>query len=66
LHNNNNFTHRDILNIQKSIAENIIKPIATILDNIVNTRHIKDPMLLLEFNNVTSVISDPFKFCNSE
>lgn len=65
LHNNNSFTRRDILNIQKNIAENIIKPIATILDNIVKI-NIKDPMLLLEFSNVTSVISNPFKLCNYE
>lgn len=65
LHNNNSFTRRDILNIQKNIAGNIIKPIATILDNIVKI-NIKDPMLLLEFSNVTSVISNPFKLCNSE
>lgn len=65
LHNNNSFTRKDVTNIQKNITEKIIKPITVILENIIKT-NIRVPMLMLKFNRVTSIMSDPFKLCSSE
>lgn len=65
LHNNNNFCRSDVLNVQNDIEVKIIKPIISLLENIIKNE-IKDPLTLSKFSTVTSAISDPFKFCRTE
>ncbi|KAF0714943.1 Uncharacterized protein FWK35_00018261, partial [Aphis craccivora] len=65
LHNNTNFTRKDVVNIQKEFFQILFKPIADLLKNVVNYL-IKDPLLLSSFHTIISAISAPFKLCNSE
>jgi len=65
LHKNNNFCRSDVLNVQNDIEVKIIKPIISLLENIIQNE-IKDPLTLSKFTTVTSAISDPFKFCRTE
>lgn len=46
LHNNNNFTRKDVVNIiQKEVSQSLINPIVDLLTNFVNYK-INDPLLL--------------------
>lgn len=65
LHNNNNFCRSDVLNIKDNIEVKLIKPIVSLLKNIIKNE-IKDPLILSKFCTVISAISDPFKFCQTE
>jgi len=65
LHNNNNFCRSDVLNVQNDIEDKIIKPIISLLENIIQNE-IKDSLTLSKFSMVTLAISDPFKFCRTE
>jgi len=65
LHNNNNFSRKDVVNIQKEVSQSLIKPITDLLTNFVNYK-IKDPLLLSSFHTLISAFSTPFKLCSSE
>jgi len=65
LHNNNNFCRSDVLNIKDDIEVKLIKPITSLLKNIIKNE-IKDPLVLSKFSTVISSISDPFKYCKTE
>jgi len=65
LHNNTNFTRKDVVNIQKEFSQSLFKPIADLLKNVVNDL-IKDPLLQSSFHTIISAIYTPFKLCNSE
>lgn len=65
LHNNNNFSRKDVVNLQKEFSQSLIEPIADVLTNFVNNK-IKDPLLLSSFHTLISAISTPFKLCSSE
>lgn len=63
LHNNNNFSRKDILNIQSKIFDLILSPIillfkGTLLDTI------KDPLLILITIMIIFEISSIFKHCS--
>lgn len=51
LYNNNNFNISDVHYMQSGVKENILKPIAYLLKNIVN-KDIKEPKLLSTFNRL--------------
>lgn len=65
LHNNNNFTRADITNIQTGIINKIIKPIVSMLKNVVDDE-IKEPIKVAKFHRIASVIENPFLYCNTE
>lgn len=65
LHNNNNFSRKDILSIQNEICVKILNPIVNLLKGSLEDK-IKDPLLLSTTNIVISEISGLFKLCNSE
>jgi hypothetical protein len=55
LHNNNNFTEVDIINIQNGIKEKIIKPIVSMLENVIDDEII-EPIKISKYHRVASVI----------
>jgi hypothetical protein len=57
LHNNNNFTRVDIINIQNGIKEKIIKPIVSMLKNVIDDE-ITEPIKISKFHRVASVIKN--------
>lgn len=65
LYNNNNFNNSDVINIQTGIKDNILKPLASILNNVVKNE-IQDPITLSKFSSLESVIKDPFLHCSTE
>lgn len=65
LYNNNNFNISDLHYIQSGVKENILKPMAYLLKNVVN-KDIKEPILLSTFNRLESVILNPFVYCSTE
>ncbi|KAF0764466.1 zinc finger MYM-type protein 1-like [Aphis craccivora] len=65
LYNNNNFNISDVHYIQSGIKENILKPMAYLLKNVVN-KDIKEPILLSTFNRLEKVILNPFIYCSTE
>jgi len=64
-HNNNNFTRKNVVNIQKEVSRSLINPIAELLTNFVNYK-INDPLLLSSFHTLISAFSTRFKLCSSE
>ncbi|CAH1736352.1 unnamed protein product [Aphis gossypii] len=65
LHDNNNFSRKDILNIQSKIFDLILNPIILLLKGaLLDT--IKDPLLISTTNVIISEISSIFKYCSSE
>lgn len=65
LYNNNNFNNNDVINIQSGIKDYILKPMASILNNIVQ-KDIKEPSILSTFKKFESIVLDPFYYCGSE
>lgn len=65
LYNYNNFNKSDVHNIQSGVKENILKPLASILNNIVK-KHINEPALQSKFNNLEGVILNPIFYCSIE
>jgi len=65
LHNNNNFTKKDVNNIQSSIIQSLLTPMVSILKNVVKTE-VKEPLSLSKFDNILTAMSNPFQFCTSE
>jgi len=65
LYNNNNFNKSDVHYIQSGIKENILMPLASILKNTVK-KNIKEPTLRSTFNEIESLILDPFTYCSTE
>jgi len=65
LYNNNNFNNCDVINIQSGIKDYILKPMASILNNIVQ-KDIKEPSILSTFKKFESIVLDPFYYCGSE
>lgn len=54
-----------MLNIKDDIEVKLIKPITSLLKNMIKNE-IKDPLVLSKFSTVISSISDPFKYCKTE
>lgn len=65
LYNNNNFNNSDVLYIQSGMTENILKPIASILKNMVKI-NISEPILVSTFNRLEGLIVNPFNYCSTE
>jgi len=65
LHDNNNFTKKDVSNIQSGIIQSLLTPMVSILKNVVKTE-VKDPLSLSKFDNILTAMSNPFQFCTSE
>jgi len=65
LYNNNNFNISDVHYIQSGVKENILKPMAYLLKNVVN-KDITEPRLLSTFNRLETVILNPFIYCSTE
>lgn len=65
LHNNNNFSRKDVINIQNEISDKILNSIVLLLNNFMQISS-KDPLFLSTTNVITSEISEIFKFCKSE
>lgn len=64
LHNNNNFCRSDVLNIKDDIEVKLIKPITSLLKNMIKNE-IKDPLVLSKCSTIISSISNPFKYCKT-
>jgi len=65
LHNNNNFTFKDVLKIQNGIIENLTKPMAFMLTELNNTQ-IEHSVMKLQLYKLSTVFSNPFKPCGTE
>lgn len=65
LHNNNNFSRKDILNIQSEISNKIINSIILLLKGTLLDK-INDPLLISTKNIIICEISSLFKYCSSE
>lgn len=65
LHDNNNFTKKDVSNIQFGIIKSLLTPMVSILKNIIKTE-VKEPLSLSKFDHILTAISNPFQFCTSE
>jgi len=64
LYNNNNFNTSDVINIQSGIKDYILKPMVSILNNIVQ-KDIIEPSILSTFKTFESIVLDPFNYCGS-
>jgi len=65
LHDNNNFTKKDVSNIQSGIIQSLLTPMVSILKNVVKSE-VKEPLSLSKFDNILTAMSNPFQFCTSE
>lgn len=65
LHNNNNFTVKDVLKIQNGIIENLTKPMAFMLTEL-NKTQVEHSVIKLKLNKLSSVFSNPFQPCSTE
>jgi len=65
LHNNNNFTRVDIIDIQTSILDKIMKPIVSMLKNLVDDE-INEPIKVAKFHRIASVKENSILYCNTE
>lgn len=65
LYSNNNFNNNDVNHTQFGMIENILKPIASILKNIVKI-NISENILAATFNRLEGLILDPFNYYSSE
>lgn len=65
LHSNNNFTFKDIIQIQTQLQEMIFQPLSEIY-KITVQNEIKEPLIKAKFFKINDILSDPFKHCNSE
>jgi len=54
LHNNNNFTVKDVLKIQNGIIENLTKPMAFMLTEL-NKTQVEHSVIKLKLNKLSSV-----------
>jgi len=65
LHDNNNFTKKDVTKIQSGIIQNLLTPKVNTLKMIVKTK-VKELLSLSKFNQIITAISNPFQYCSSE
>lgn len=65
LHIKNSITFKNVLDIQELMTDFVSKPLADLIDNFVKNK-VTDPLLLSSFKEVSSVVSNPFKLCNTE
>lgn len=65
LHNNNNFSIKDVIQIQTGIVDNLTKPIASMLTKF-NQTQVEDPTVKSKLNKLSSVFSNSFQYCNTE
>lgn len=64
LHNNNNFSFKDVLKIQNGIIDYLTKPMASMLMKLSQTQ--SDPVTKSKFNRLSTAFSNPFQSCVSE
>jgi len=62
---NSNFSRKNAFDIQRGIEESLIKPMVNLLNEFLKDT-IKMPAMLSQFNKITSILSNPFEWCNSE
>ncbi|CAI6376942.1 unnamed protein product [Macrosiphum euphorbiae] len=62
---NNNFSRKNAFDIQRGIEESLIKPLVNLLNDFLKDT-IELPAILSQFNKITSILSNPFEWCNSE
>lgn len=65
LHANNNFTFKDIAIIQTGLKEKLFEPLTNLCKEIVESE-IKESSSKSLFYKFSSILSDPFKYCNTE
>lgn len=65
LHSINNFNRKNISLIQKSICDNITRPVSKKLSEIVASQELSDETNLY-LNTLTDYLENPFFFCDSE
>jgi len=65
LHNNNNFSIKDVIKIQTGIVDYLTKPMASMLTKF-NQTQVEDPTVKLKLHKLSSVFSNPFQYCNTE
>lgn len=63
--NKNNFSRKDVFDIQQKMKISLLEPIVSLLTSFTKET-IKEPILLATFQTITSAISDTFNFCNTE
>lgn len=63
--NKNNFTRKDVFDIQQKLKISLLEPIVSLLTSFTEET-IKEPILLAKFQTITEAISNTFNFCNTE
>ena len=62
---NNNFSRKDVFEIQRKIEKYIIKPVKNLITS-VTQKAVKEPILLSSFQTIKTAFTNTFNFCNSE
>lgn len=65
LYSNNNFNNSDIAIIQSGVKNNILNPIISIFEQLIEKKT-KEPLLLNIMLRFKSLILDPFKYCATD
>lgn len=65
LHNNNNFTFKNVLKMQNGIIENLTKPMAFLLTKL-NKTQVEQSVIKLQLNKLSTMFSNPFQPCSTE
>jgi len=63
--NKNNFTRKDVFDIQQKMKISLLEPIVSLLTSFTKET-IKEPTLLAKFQTIKTAISNTFNFCNTE
>jgi len=68
LHNNNNFSFKDVLKIQNGIIEYLTKPMALMLTKLNNSQVevVEHSTIKIQLNKLSTVFSNPFQPCSTE
>lgn len=66
LHNNNNFSRKDVFKIQKYANKYLIDPLLNIMKSFVNNKLQENSSVHSEFCSLISNCRNPFKFVNTE
>ena len=68
LHNNNNFSFKDVLKIQNGIIEYLFKPMALMLTKLNNSQVevVEHSTIKIQLNKLSTVFSNPFQLCSTE
>lgn len=62
---NNNFSRKDVFEIQRKVEKYIIEPVENLITSFTQ-KAVKEPILLSSFQTIKTAFTNTFNFCNSE